>query len=103
MAAKFFEYRSKPQMYWVLFITFYGIIHQVWQCAIEFNGRLQMRNNQTRMDYVFHTICDVLMFITSLLAFCRFNFLWDYVGMIWFSLYLIYHYQTVVVEEYNYN
>ena len=41
MAQTFFEYRKNTQMYWVLYVTFWGTIHQTWQFIIEFEPSIQ--------------------------------------------------------------
>jgi hypothetical protein len=61
-----------------------------------------MRNNNTRLDFIVHTLCDLVMFSTAMLAYCRFPKLWDYVGLSWMVMYCIYHVATANLESYNF-
>ena len=89
-------------MYWVLYVTFWGTIHQIWQFIIEFESSIQQRSNNTRLDFMIHTACDLTMFCAIMLAFFRFPKLWDYMGLIWITMYCVYHYSTAITEGLNF-
>jgi hypothetical protein len=89
-------------MYWVLYATLWGTIYQLWQFAIEFQPSVQTRSNNTHLDFIIHTGCDLVMLTSAILAY-RFPKLWDYVGLIWFSMYCTYHYFTAILEGNNFS
>jgi hypothetical protein len=61
-----------------------------------------MRNNSTHLDFIIHTMCDLTMFSAAFLAYWRFPKLWDYVGLVWFICYCVYHFFTAYLELYNF-
>lgn len=58
--------------------------------------------NQTHWDYGIHVVCDLLMFFTAVIAYIR-PALWDFVGIIWFLLFCVYHYMTAALEAYSFS
>lgn len=102
MQDAFSDYRRSTVFYWIMFITFWGTLHNMYQAYFEFSGVQGRAGNYTHLDYYIHTICDIAMLTYSLVAYV-YPKMFDFVGMFWWLMYCIYHYCTAKYEQYSPN
>lgn len=101
MQNAFSEYRRSNLFYWILFISYWGAVHNIYQAYFEFSG-VHRAENYTHWDFYIHMICDIFMLTYSLVAYV-YPQMFDFVGMWWWLMYCIYHYFTARLEHYTPN
>lgn len=102
MQNAFSDYRRSTLFYWIMWITIWGTIHNIFQAFFEFSGVQGRAENYTHLDYYIHTICDISMLTFSLIAYV-YPWMFDFVGMWWWLMYCVYHYFTARLEHYSPN